>query len=382
MAAFYGADQERQYFGWKDAANVSAAELAIKLVQRFPELCKRTRGKDEAYIRWYEKTLPLIGDDAVPVMQGNDSYDQFDERCDLVVVTTAGDLFVPAPPGGLDGNSIRKPTPMSVPLSVTDGGWIQGSDGHSAYLPYIHRALSNWGDTQNSLLGAPCLHPLPKPPRTSAVQASTAYWEGALYWMAYLFGWSRPVADVHQLLQRLESDTVPDDLLLATFLRVWNNHGQLDLLARWLYECNEPQQGLWPHRRYSRLPQQVSSVTPSPEWLHRFSTKRWPESYCRFPSPRYDGNNPLHLGATFVADYEPSEPPRITAKPDGHFATFVLKDLNGWYSTLCEYSQELGKSLRAAQLFSETHGQIATMRRSYDIGLWFACRHEVHQWGH
>ncbi|MBU2967542.1 hypothetical protein Q4508_07610 [Amphritea sp. 2_MG-2023] len=178
-----------------------------------------------------------------------------------------------------------------------------------------------------------------------------------------------------------KGDSLPDDLLLAMFLRIWNNRGQLELLARWLYESDEPAQGIWPHRRYSRLSEKIEHVSPSQTWLANVETRRWPESYCQFPTPCYGGTNPLNLGITFVADTKPTAQPTISSC-DGHFSTIVMQDLQGWYRVLCEYAKNEGRSVRTVQLFSAQHGQIATMRRSLESGLWFACRHEVHQWGH
>ena len=56
-AAHYSSGALDQYFDWADAGNDTAAELAEKFIERFPELADEGRARDAEYVRWYEEML-------------------------------------------------------------------------------------------------------------------------------------------------------------------------------------------------------------------------------------------------------------------------------------------------------------------------------------
>jgi hypothetical protein len=67
--ASYTSASENEYFGWKDAKNDTARELAQKFVERFPNLAAAGKGRDWAYAGWL---IELIGEiertGALPVL--------------------------------------------------------------------------------------------------------------------------------------------------------------------------------------------------------------------------------------------------------------------------------------------------------------------------
>ncbi|MFZ4068220.1 MAG: hypothetical protein ACOYKF_11815 [Phenylobacterium sp.] len=56
IATYSGADGSR-YFGWEDVSGASAHDLAVKFVERFPELAKATYHLDFEYAGWFATLL-------------------------------------------------------------------------------------------------------------------------------------------------------------------------------------------------------------------------------------------------------------------------------------------------------------------------------------
>jgi hypothetical protein len=57
VVAKYTSGQEAGYFGWTDAAAMSARQLAQRFVERFPSICERSVGLDWAYAGWLTDVL-------------------------------------------------------------------------------------------------------------------------------------------------------------------------------------------------------------------------------------------------------------------------------------------------------------------------------------
>jgi len=55
--AHYSSAQGSEYFGWRDAMDASARELAKNFVERFPEIAAKGKGEDWAYAGWYLQML-------------------------------------------------------------------------------------------------------------------------------------------------------------------------------------------------------------------------------------------------------------------------------------------------------------------------------------
>lgn len=57
LVARYTSGQDNEYFGWKDAAQASARELAMLFLKRFPEISEKGEGLDWAYAGWLTDVL-------------------------------------------------------------------------------------------------------------------------------------------------------------------------------------------------------------------------------------------------------------------------------------------------------------------------------------
>lgn len=55
--AHYSSAQGRDYFDWRDAADFTARELAMKFIDRFPGIVAQGKGEDWAYAGWYLQML-------------------------------------------------------------------------------------------------------------------------------------------------------------------------------------------------------------------------------------------------------------------------------------------------------------------------------------
>lgn len=53
----YTSGHDNQYFGWTDAKDASARELARLFLQRFPDICRKSEGLDWAYAGWLTDVL-------------------------------------------------------------------------------------------------------------------------------------------------------------------------------------------------------------------------------------------------------------------------------------------------------------------------------------
>lgn len=52
LVAHYGTGQGAAYFGWTDAARLSARELAVLFLERFPQIMQNGQGRDWLYAGW------------------------------------------------------------------------------------------------------------------------------------------------------------------------------------------------------------------------------------------------------------------------------------------------------------------------------------------
>ena len=64
--AFYTSGQDNNYFGWEDATEDTARELADKFEQRFPAIISNSFGNDYEYVGWYVEMLGMAELGALP----------------------------------------------------------------------------------------------------------------------------------------------------------------------------------------------------------------------------------------------------------------------------------------------------------------------------
>lgn len=56
----YSSGQENRYFEWHDAQNDSANALALKLIERCPEIAEAGKGRDWEYAGWLVELMGLL----------------------------------------------------------------------------------------------------------------------------------------------------------------------------------------------------------------------------------------------------------------------------------------------------------------------------------
>ena len=97
LAARYSSADEREYFGWTDAAHVTPGQLADLFIERFPQIVQSGKGSDWPYAGWYLEMLHITYPDSFPVAYA----DWWDFPTDYLPTTGARkDLRIPLPPAG------------------------------------------------------------------------------------------------------------------------------------------------------------------------------------------------------------------------------------------------------------------------------------------
>jgi hypothetical protein len=95
--ANYTSGMDSIYFGWEDAGQDRARDLANKFIRRFPEIVEAGRGRDWEYVGWYLEMLATADQGHLPVS----CADWHSEPNPRWLPTTAGfDSGVPVPPAG------------------------------------------------------------------------------------------------------------------------------------------------------------------------------------------------------------------------------------------------------------------------------------------
>jgi|GEM_PF-1433922 len=70
----YTTHQNDDYFGWTDATHDDARHLAVKFLERHPELARDAAGEDFAYAGWFARTLGRAEHGRLPESFGGRSY--------------------------------------------------------------------------------------------------------------------------------------------------------------------------------------------------------------------------------------------------------------------------------------------------------------------
>ena len=84
-------------FDWEDTKHDTARQLAVKFVDRFPDIIEKGEGIDWNYVGWYVQMLGLAEQGAFPIAY-SDYYEQPDHR--FLPTTGGNSVSLPMPPGG------------------------------------------------------------------------------------------------------------------------------------------------------------------------------------------------------------------------------------------------------------------------------------------
>jgi len=224
----------------------------------------------------------------------------------------------------------------------------------SAFIPYLHRALAN-------AEGATEVPVMPRRPwLDESFRDVIAYWEGAYYALLYLLGWSNPAQGLLWFYQNGKQPL--GEPVLEAIKAIWDNEGQLSLLAAWL----------WKNER---------GVDPGPQWWHEFE-RQFPQDRMTYPNPFYGGGNPLHLRHIKAADSNVPFCGRLLAGTSKErTAVLLLERATGWYFQLGQQGARLpvlqGRSWHV-DVVVKPIGWLGMFRQSRSTGRWFRGKHSVH----
>lgn len=252
------------YFGWEDARSDTARELANKIKDRFPRLTASSEGRNYHYAGWFSEMLGIAETGALPVMW-QEHYSSTPGQID----STDNHIQIPAPPvpqsWEFQGKRFAyQPGPHLKP----DDDW------HTAY----QRIIDNWRSSEIALLPA-------YPVDTCSLYEHGAYWEGAIYYIQTILGFTR-IDDFLAAQERSD----PNSGQWATLRWAWDSQGQFiylkAFLARHMLQDIE------------KYPMEQSVREKWEEWLKGVEEHRSYPSTASYqlPNPYFGGSNPLHLG--------------------------------------------------------------------------------------
>lgn len=95
--ARYSSGNLKKYFGWTDALYDLPADLAVKFIERFPDLAKASAGRDPEYVKWYSMMLAMTAPDGIIY-----SYADYPLPDDHLPVQNRPDIRIPFPPLGTE----------------------------------------------------------------------------------------------------------------------------------------------------------------------------------------------------------------------------------------------------------------------------------------
>lgn len=212
------------------------------------------------------------------------------------------------------------------------------------------------------------------------------YWEGAIYFLQCMLGWSKLDLGLLRLerLGFLGGGERPDPAkfpLLALLSELWDDAGQLDLLAAWVFThawpCDIAFTGLGDS---SLIPGASLPLSPPSRWHQKFEAKY----QGRFPaySP-YDGFNPngLHLGSSNGDLGEGDEAGRLLVGDPESLEAILLPGSGGWYWALCKRADAVGALGFRVDVVVPGFGWLGRFRRSPVTGLWYRGTHDEHLLG-
>lgn len=102
--AHYSTGQSNAYFGWEDARQDTARQLAAKFIDRFSTIARLGQGVDWAYAGWFVQMLGMAEHGELPMAYDN-GYMTPDPH--WLPTTAEIDSGLPMPPAGAGGPDIR-----------------------------------------------------------------------------------------------------------------------------------------------------------------------------------------------------------------------------------------------------------------------------------
>jgi len=242
------------YFGWEDAKNANARELAELIKRRFPRLLQSCRGANFQYVGWFVYMLGQAENEKLPVffLEYNEPEKGF------IFSTLSGERLLAPPHSDLN---IKNETKWL---------WVQrienGTDWHTAHRPVID-AIKNAKVPK-----------FPKyPSHTTHLITHAAYWEGAVYYLQTVMHYNDEEGYI--------SDRVYKNSRWEQFEAIYDSEGQLHLFDAYMASVALRNAS---HKIPQKLKVECEQSLKDINLIYR-------DNKYQLPNPYFGGNNPLHL---------------------------------------------------------------------------------------
>jgi len=246
------------------------------------------------------------------------------------------------------------------------------------YAQFLHRALAN-PDAETECPDMPGLSC-----GEDHDQEAIYYWEGAYYLLVYLLGWSNPAKGLHWLYGQAAAEK--DNPVLHLLRSVYDNNGQLAMLAAWFWEKQITDARCIREWAYGRTDPfawtEDVSFYPGSEWWRKFRND-YEHGKWRGWLPYGTDYSPLHLGHVLDANCR-SDGEWIISEKHTRRAAFFISGSGNWYRAICASGRdlpELGERSWYVDVIHKQLGWLGSFRRSRMTGLWFQGHHSVHLQG-
>lgn len=244
------------YFGWDDAKTKNAYQLAELIKRRFPRLLASCKGNNFQYVGWFVYMLGQAQQERLPVF-----FLEYNETIKGQIFSTDIERTLIAPPH----RKLNK-------KGEREWFWISGidisRDWHTAYQPII-----------NELRRQKIKRYPQYPSHTDDLFEHGAYWEGAVYYLKSVMGYTNEAKYIHE---RINTTTRWEEFEL-----IYNSEGQLHLLDAYLASMAlENYKSDMSAKTIKNCYQSIEDI----KLLYR-------ETPYPFPNPFFGGHNPLHLAS-------------------------------------------------------------------------------------
>lgn len=273
VSTYSSGEKGNDYFGWIDAQNSSARDLAEKIKNRFPRLMSACANDNYRYAGWFSQMLGFAEQGHLPVMSAEYSRQ---DQCRVSTTTTA--ISIPAPPLGTMWKFQGKRYCYRQPPHLSEG-----EDWHIAYRAMVDR----WRSEELCVLPA-------YPTDSDEITEFGAYWEGAVYYIQQVLGFSR----IDDFLRALREPPKGSERW-HVFLRCWNDQGQLVFLKAFMVRLMLSAR--------DRYPLKAEELDYWRRWLDEFENSIEIKGLRgrHLVNPYFGGQNALHLG--LILDDVPGE---------------------------------------------------------------------------
>lgn len=258
-----------QYFGWDDAQNLNARQLAEQIKSRFPKLVSSCKGQNFPFSGWLTYIVGKAEQGSLPLM--NKVANGY--KISGIGSTTKQTLIAP---------SLKK-------LQTINGRKFFYVDSTRLYreIEWNFRFIHIINDFRRDDVAR-----FPEfPVKSDDVTDHASYWEGAVYYIQEVFGFNR----IDDYLEAHSNHSATSERW-SSFLAIWDNADQLAFLnAHLLREMfNNPHK--YPLSESEREKWQRHLVS----FERQYEPKSIQKTYNH--NPYFGGDNPMHLGPILGMD--------------------------------------------------------------------------------